>query len=152
MSEQIPEFPAQAETSGNAVLHQWFMEQRIKSVDNLEAGATHLITLTLALLTVLIGIMGLSDGNIPLYMKKWAGLQWLSGIGIVALLISLLCALGVVWPLPYEASIGKPNEIEAAFETLLERKATLGRAAMGWFGAGVVCLGLTVVVALLWEI
>ena len=149
MNEPLPELNATVETPEERALREWFAEQRIKSMENVEAGATHLITLILALLTVLIGIMGLSDGSIPSYMNDWEGLQWLSGIGVVALLVALVCALCVVWPFAYAARPNAPEEIKAAFEAVLARKVWFGQRAMVCFGVGVVCLGAAVVIALL---
>lgn len=148
MSErEITELPTRRETEAEATLHAWWTEQRARSVDNLEAAARQIVTLSSALLTTLLSLLALSNATLPVYMT-WTGIQWLGGGGVVGLCVALGCALATIYPRPQRVMVNDPAAERQAFEALLQRKSRRLAAALWSFGAALACLGAVVVVTL----
>ena len=140
--------PPRPETDREAALRQFFAEQEVKSVDNLEAGARQIIGLVTALLGLLFGVLALGDKEVA------AGLQsplvMVAGLlAVLLLLAAVLAALGVVLPARYSPRANVPADEEAAFASMLARK----RARLDWavvaFGGGLVAFAV-MVGAMIW--
>jgi uncharacterized membrane protein YcjF (UPF0283 family) len=146
-TNDFPTLPSRPERPDEAALHGWFAEQRLKSIDNLETAARQIITLCTTLLGLLLGLMALAAPNLPAHMG-WSGVQWLSGLGVVALLVALLCGLSVVVPWRTAVNLQAPGELQATWEQLLARKSQGLRLAILFFAGAVVCLTAVILIAL----
>jgi hypothetical protein len=136
------------ETGEEAALYAWFAEQRLKSPDNLEAAARQIITLCSTLLGLLLGLLALTDSPLPAHIR-WSGVQWLGGLGAAALALALAAALTVILPRPLTAAHNDPDELQAAFASLLARKSRGVWWAALFFGVGMVCLTAVTIIALI---
>lgn len=143
----VYEPPQRPETEAESALHGWWAEQRTKSVDNLEAAARQIITLCSALLTVLLGLMALSEATLPKHMT-WSGIQWLSAIGIIGLFAALAFALFVIYPRSNLVTHNDPSAEKQAFNDLLLHKNRWLSRSLWAFGIGMACIVLIVVISL----
>jgi len=145
--DAYPSFPTEPETAEEAALYAWFTEQRVKSVDNLEGAARQIITLCTTLLGLLLGLLALTEDPLPAHIH-WSGVQWLGGLGVAALLVALGGALYAILPQRIPVNLNDPRDLQNEFDALLARKSRGLQVAAVGFGAGMVFLGIIVVVAL----
>lgn len=146
-SDIYPTLPTEKEPAAQTALANWFAEQHIHSIDNLETAARQIITLCTALLGALLGLMALTETPLPQHMQ-WSGVQWISGAGVVCLFAALACALYVVIPRRHPVNLNDPQNLQNTFETLLRRKQRWLWAAIITFGVAMFCFALIVVVSL----
>lgn len=146
-TDSYPTLTTTKEPAAQTALAKWFAEQRIKSVDNLEAAARQIITLSTALLGTLLGLMAITEETLPKHMQ-WSGIQWLSALGVVGLFIALTFALYVVLPRPHAVALNDPESLQATFSVLLTRKQLGLRLALIIFAGAVFCLMLVILISL----
>jgi hypothetical protein len=150
-SDVYPTLQTEKEPASQTALVKWFAEQRLKSMDNIEAAARQIITLCTALLGSLLGLMALSEETLPRHMQ-WSGIQWISGIGVVCLFIALACGLYVILPSRKPVNLNDPDALEAAFDRLVFQKNVGLQLSTIIFGIAMLCLMLVVVFSLLFII
>jgi hypothetical protein len=138
------------ETAEEQRLREWFAEQRLASPDTLDAAARLLIGLDTGLVGTLFGVLTVTAevGEMPSYMGE-TYVRWLGVSSVVALLIALLAALGVVLPRKIYVTPARLDEQERALHDLLGAKSRWLRIATIFFGVGVFTLGTILVIALL---
>jgi hypothetical protein len=148
----VPEYTVigiREETPREAAQREWFEKQVLSAPDNLEAAARQLITLATALLSVLFGVLAVTNDPLPRYLAL--PLVRAIGIGVVLLLLLSVCAaLLVVYPRRWEAASGKPESQENVFGRLLHWKGRALAVGAIAFAAGVTGLGAVLVMALLY--
>ncbi len=83
----------------------------------------------------------------PTGLRYWEP-RILGCLAVVAWLVALVSALGVVLPRAYTARSNVPATQAAAFAKLLSYKARALRVAVIAFGMGLLCLGIVLVIAL----
>jgi hypothetical protein len=96
---------------------------------------------------VLFGVLTLASEHLPKYLQ----LGWVRGLGVLtvgSLLCGLIAALLVVLPVSWTTNPVQPASQRAVFEQILERKSRALTVATVAFGVGIVCLGLTLIIAL----
>lgn len=136
------------ETPEEKALDEWFEKQALASPDTLEAGARTVLGLVAGLLGVLFGVLAVASDPLPAYLRLPA-VRWL-GVGtVVALLVALVGALGVMLPRRIRVSSARPDRQAAAFQKMLARKSRWLTLTVIAFGLGLVALGTTLIVALL---
>ena len=136
------------ETEEEAALDRWFEKQALASPDTLEAAARTLLGLVTALLGILVGVLAMSSDPLPAYLQLPL-VRWL-GVGtVVALLVALVGALGVVLPRRTRVASSRPDQQADAFQQLLARKSRWLTVTGIAFGLGVVALSAILIVALL---
>lgn len=134
-------------TPEDEALRKWLAEQRLKSVDNLEAAARQIITLVTALLGVLFTVLAVTNDPLPSYMR----LPLMRGLGIgcvVGLCLALIFALLVVLPFAYGHFPYRTDIQQSVYAQMLGRKATFLTWAGAFFFLGLLALGLVLVGAL----
>ena len=138
--------PTKKQTAAETALDDWFQKQRLASVDNLETAARQIIGLSSTILTVLLGLMALTEETLPSYMAK-PSIQWISWIGLIGLAAGLACALMVVYPRPIHTT-NSPEDQQNDFDALLAFKSRwLGRSVIG-FGLGMASLVIVISIVL----
>jgi hypothetical protein len=146
-TDDFPTLPTRPERPEEAVLHGWFAEQRLKSADNLETAARQIITLCTTLLGLLLGLMALAGVHTPAYMH-WSGVRWLSGAGVILLLVALLAGLSVVLPWQTAVNLSDPNDMAQTWARLLAQKSQGLWLALITFALAMFCLALIILIAL----
>jgi hypothetical protein len=144
----IPKTVGRPETEAEKGMGEWFAKQAIASLDNLESAARTILGLVTALIGALFGVLTVASEDLPAYLYNPAT-RWLGVVSVVALLLSIIGALGVLVPLRTQVSSHRPDEQEQAFKDILNRKSRWLRATVITFGVGVDTLGLVLVIALL---
>lgn len=147
-TRRVQELPTRSESPEEARLRSWFEEQHIKSVENLEAGAKQIVTLSSGLLTVLFGLMALTEAALPQHMNVGV-IRVLAAFGAASLLVSLWAALLVLVPRWYQPTVNDPASLKATFEKMVVFKAGVMRVSWIVFGLAIMSLGLIVILALL---
>lgn len=137
----------EVESPEEEAVRKWLAEQRLKSVDNLEAAARQIITLVTALLGILFGILAIAKEPLPVYLQ-WPLLRYLGIVSVVGLCLALACALLVVLPFAYRHYPHRPDKQRAAFTDLLNRKGFWLTGAGALFFVGLLALGVVLVLAL----
>jgi hypothetical protein len=135
------------ETPEEAALREWFDKQALAAPDNLEAAARQIVTLVTSLLTILFAVLAVAGDPLPAYLS-YASTRWLGAGSVVALLLALAAALGVIYPFRRAVDKARPDEQRAAFRALLDRKSRFLRLAIGCFLVGLAALGVALVIAL----
>ena len=136
--------PARPEKPAEKELHTWLETQRLKSVDNLEAGARQIITLVSLFYSIIFAALALGKDS----MEASAGYQIVlvpGTVAVFALLTAIIAALVVVLPLfgiRYNAL--KPAEERAAFERLLQLKVWGLRLSVIAFGIGLIAFAVLI--------
>lgn len=146
--DEIKVVAQRAETPRESRIREWFDQQETKAVDNLDAAATHLITLITGQLTVLLGVLALADDPLPAYLTS----SFVKGVGfvtIMVLLAALWLALWVVLPLRRQINRHKPADQIKVLEQILSRKEQFLQGAIVAFGMGLAGLGAVLIYALL---
>jgi uncharacterized integral membrane protein len=136
------------ETPREKALDEWYEKQALASPDRLEAAARTITGLVTALLSVLFGVLAVTEDPLPSFF--WIPVVRPLGVtAVAALLVALVCALAVVLPRRIAVSRARPDEQAQAFEDLLAHKSRWLTAATIAFGLGLTVLGAVVVIALL---
>ncbi len=146
--EDIVVVNVRAETEEEKKLRDWLEQQRLGSVDNLEAGARQIIGLVTGLIGVLFAVLTIASDKPPAYLQR-GDIRLLGTASIGLLLVALLAALVVVLPRPWRFMPSKPASESQAFEAILDRKKQWLQTGVITFCLGVVALGLILVLALL---
>lgn len=146
--DEIKVVAQRAETPREAKVREWFEQQETKAADNLDAAATHLITLITGQLTVLLGILALADDPLPDYLTS-GFVRWAGSLTILALLVALWLALWVVLPYRQQVNRYKPTEQINVLEQILFRKEQRLYGAILAFAVGLAGLGGVLIYALL---
>jgi hypothetical protein len=136
------------ETTEEKQMRRWFAKQTLGSLDTLDAAAKLVISLVTGLLTILFGVLAVTEDPLPAYLHGWA-IRLLGVWCVLALLGALLFALVTVWPRRLKTDASRPRTQAEAFDELLDRKAGWLKAAEIAFGLGVFLLGLALIVVLL---
>jgi hypothetical protein len=146
--EEIVVVNVRAETKEEKKLRKWLGQQRLGSVDNLEAAARQIIGLVTGLIGVLFTVLTLASDKPPAYLQR-TDIRVIGAVSVGALLVALLAALVVVLPRPWTFSPSKPASESQAFEAILDRKKQWLQTAVILFCFGVFALGAALVMALL---
>ena len=146
--EEIVVVNVRAETEEEKKLREWLEQQRLGSLDNLEAAARLLVGLVTGLLGVLFTVLAIASDKPPAYLQR-GDIRALGAVSVVALLIGLLAALVVVLPRPVTFTPSRPATESVAFEEILDRKKRWLQTAVITFSLGVIVLGVVLVIALL---
>ncbi len=141
-------YDGRKETEGERALREWFDKQALAAPDNLEAAARQIITLVTSLLTILLAVLAVAGDPLPAYFA-YPTVRWLGVMGVVLLLLALAAALGVVFPFREAVQSARPDEQQAAFARLLQRKSRFLQVAAIAFFLGLVALGSVLIIALL---
>ena len=136
------------ETPQERALYEWFEKQALASPDTLEAAARTILGLVTALLGVLFGVLAVTADPLPAYFDLPL-VRCLGVVSVVALLVALIGALGVVLPLRVKVASGRLDQQARAFRELMARKSRWLTLAVIAFGLGLVALGTVLIVALL---
>jgi hypothetical protein len=129
-------------------LREFFDEQEIKSLANLEDAARLLIGLVTGLLGALFAVLTVASNPLPAYLKL--PLVRALGVGsIVFLLMGFGAAIIVVLPREWRMKSALPADEAKTFQAMLAHKSAWLSQAVVWFGAGVALLGAVLVVVLL---
>ncbi|MDA0242075.1 MAG: hypothetical protein OT477_01540 [Chloroflexi bacterium] len=135
------------ESHEEEVLRQWWNQQRLEGVDNLEKMAREIIGLVTGLLGLLLGVLAVAEDPLPTYLQQWS-VRGLGIAAIVAFLVALGTALVVIYPRPWSDLYNQPEAQKAQFDQLLNGKSYWLKWSMRFFGAGVACLGVGLVLVL----
>jgi hypothetical protein len=136
------------ETAAEHALDEWFARQTLASLDNVESAARTILGLVTALIGALFGVLTVASKDLPAYLYNPLT-RVLGVVSVVALLLTVVGALGVLLPLHSQVSSHRPDEQKRAFQAILGRKSRWLTATVVTFGIGVDALGLVLVIALL---
>jgi len=146
--EEVYELGTAALTPAEEQLNQWFAEQRLASVTNLEQAACQLITLCTTLISLLLGVLALSKETLPSYLD-WMGARLFGIVGIILFFIALMVALDVIRPRDWSVDRKSPDEQRERFDELLNAKSFRLQVAMVLFGGAMSCL-VVIILSALW--
>lgn len=136
-----------AETPAEKALYEWFQKQSLASPDTLEEAARLIIGLVTGLLGALFGVLTVASNPLPKYLGDPV-VRTLGIVDVVFLLFALIASLAVVLPRRWTFNPTQPASEIATFEKILNRKSSALLVALIAFGAGVVALGVVLVVVL----
>jgi hypothetical protein len=129
-------------------MSKWFSQQKLTSLDTLEAGARTILGLITGLVGILFGALTVAAENLPSYMQ-FPAVRALGAMSVAALLVALMGALLVLLPAETRVSSHRLDRQAQAFERLLKRKSRWLAVTVIAFVAGVDALGIVLIVALL---
>ncbi|MBI4674486.1 MAG: hypothetical protein HY741_22810 [Chloroflexi bacterium] len=135
------------ETDKEQAEREWFDKQVLESPSNLEEAARLLIGLITGLIGVLFTVIAIADNPPPAYLQIPL-VRVLGAVAVVLLLLSLIACLVVVIPTRWKANAAEPATERATFSTILQRKARALFVGAILFGAGVIALGVVLMIAL----
>ena len=147
MSDEEEFYEGVPETPEERALREWWANQWLKSVDNIEAAARHILTLCTTLIGVLLAILALAENDLPAYMDI-VQVRVLGGGAVIALLASLIATLVVLMPRQYAASPDFPDKQATEFKRLRTFKSDALIISQVLFGLGLFLLTLVILVAL----
>jgi len=112
-------------------------EQESQSIDNLEAGARQIITLTTTFFGFLFGVIALGSDKFEASLNTtWVAVLGWFAVGL--LLAGLLAALMVVWPHRYTYQENRLDQMKTVYRHIIATKTWWLQWALGLFGAGLV--------------
>lgn len=144
----IPTTAGRPETPAEKDLSEWFAKQTLASLDNIETAARTILSLVTALIGALFGVLTVASKDLPAYLDNPLT-RWLGVISVVALLLTIVGALGVLLPFHATVASHRLDQQKQAFQSILNRKSRWLKATVITFGIGVDTLGLVLIIALL---
>ena len=147
--EEILEVGSEPLSSNDERLERLFDEMEKDSLKTLEDAARLIITLCTTLLTAFFALLALKDG--PSYLDV-TGIKILAALAMGGFFAALFFALDAVLPRKYTYARNDLTGKRYVLQAMLSAKRTAVSRAMLVFGAGVLLMLLTAVIALFFYI